>query len=117
MARTEITVNTLGRSTSGTTISDVVIPADGIKFKNDGKTFLLLRNTHSSTNEATIVTGATLDGLAVSDLAITMAAGDSTNQVILKGPFPTTVYNQTDGYVHVDAGTADEIYAYAFKSA
>lgn len=117
MARTEITPVTIGRTTVATTIGDTLIPTDGLKFKNDGKTMILARNIHSGTNKLTVQTGQKVDNLDIDDLEITMADGSATNQVVIKGPFPTTVYNQSDGYVYLDAGTADKIYIYAFKQA
>lgn len=117
MARTEIDVNVLGRSTVGTTIVDTLIPTDGLKVKNDGKTFLSFRNTEAGTNAVTVGTGQTTDNLAIADLAFTLADGSATNQVVIKGPFPRNPYNQSDGYLYLDAGTVDKVYVYAFQSA
>lgn len=115
MARTELTVYETNRTTSSTTISDVLIPTDGVKFKNDGKIKLLLRNINNGVDTVTIQTGGTSDGLAITDLTVAMADGSATNQVVIKGPFPLSPYNQTDGYVYVDASVADKVYAYAFR--
>lgn len=116
MARIEISVNTLNRDTTGTTIVDTLIPADGLKVKNDGKTFLSFRNIDVGTNDVTVATGQTIDDLAIADLIFTMAIGSASNQVSIKGPFPKSVYNQSDGYIYLDAETNDKVYVYAFKS-
>jgi len=73
---------------------------NGNKFLNDGKTFLRVKNGSGAPITVTIETPGTVDGQALADLVITVAAtGDGTgldDQVI--GPF-TAIYNQTDGYV------------------
>jgi len=116
MARTEIDVNVLSRGALGTTIVDTLIPADGLKVKNDGKTLLSFRNIEAGVNIVTIST-SDIDNLEIADLSFTLADGSATNQVVIKGYFPKSIYNQDDGYLYIDASVVDKVYVYAFQTA
>ena len=73
--------------------------SNGNKCANDGKMILLLENTNGSNSATvTIATPKTVNGLAVADNAITLAA----NQIKIAGPFPPELYNQAAG--DTDAG-------------
>ncbi len=75
--------------------------ADGHAFLNDGRVFVRMRNSGASSHDITFVTPVTQGGvalLAVADLVV--AVLDATARVI--GPFAVSLYNQTDGTVHID---------------
>ena len=65
----------------------------GDDFLNDGKQFVVLKNTDASSRTVTFVTTFTVDGRAVEDLAIAVPAATT----IYVGPFKTTYYNDTNG--------------------
>jgi len=105
-ARSALSVQSVTRS--ALTAAYTQIPTDGYKFTNDGATILHLKNSSGSTKYITVTTPLTVDGLAVSDLTLTIT---STSEVFL-GPFPTTTYNQQSGsdknmvYLNVDTTDA-----------
>ena len=72
----------------------------GNKFINDGRTVLRVKNGSGAPITATIDNPAVVDGQAVADLVVSVAAtGDGSGldyQDI--GPFPPS-FNQADGYV------------------
>ena len=68
--------------------------SDTYKFRNDGKTRLLVEKSGAGACTLTMVTPATVRGLAVSDKTATIAA--STGDVAL-GPFPPSLYNDENG--------------------
>ena len=80
------------------------VAADDLSFINDGQTFLEIRNQGAAADTVTIITPATVEGLAVADVAITVA-NDATPAHA--GPFPPAIFNQPDGTVHVDVTTAN----------
>lgn len=108
MARAEVTVNTLNRAPTAVN-SYIDIGTDGVKFKNTGKEFIIVKRDQASTSTITISTNVTIDGLALPDLTVAMAAGDSAVQEKILGPFPTQYYNQEGGYVHVDSDDSDDM--------
>ena len=72
-------------------------------FQNDGKTILIVTNGSASTLVVTIVTPGTVDGLAIGDRTVSIAAG--VKEAI--GPFQRRIYNYSDGDVTVEYdGTA-----------
>lgn len=110
MARTEITPTALGRA-DGSAITWTDIGADGVKFRNTGKEFILLRRDQAAASAVTVSTNFSQDALDLPDLSIALAAGDATEQFEAYGPFPTSYYNQTGGYVHVDSDDSDDMIA------
>jgi len=72
----------------------------GNKFINDGRTMLRVKNNGASPITVTIDCPATLDGQAVTDLTVTIAATGSGTGLDFQdiGPFPPS-FNQSDGYV------------------
>ncbi len=69
--------------------------ANDHSFANDGRVFLLARNTDASSRDVTIVTPGTVDEENVSDKIVAVPAGASR----YIGPFPPSVYG---GVVSVD---------------
>ncbi len=66
-------------------------------FANSGKQFLLITNGNALSTVVTVVTQATIDGLAITDLTVTIPT--ATTKLI--GPFPPSTYNDASGYVTV----------------
>ena len=97
MARTDLTVQQIVR----TGLEAVYAAADGSNqnaFANDGRTFLRVVNGGGSPINVTIDTPGSVDGLAVSNLVVAVTNAEDR----LIGPFPTNIYNQSDGKVYVD---------------
>ena len=109
---TPVAINRIGTGVGTTAImARTAFTADQIQFKNTGKEFIVVERAVSSTSSITIHTNVTEDGLVLPDVVHAMAAGDSTVQTKLIGPFPTADYNQSDGYVHVDSDSTDDTIA------
>ena len=88
------TVQTVTRS-GITPTKNAVASSDN--FVNDGRTVLHVTNGSGGSLTVTIVTPNTSDGLAVADRTVTIPNGEE--RVI--GPFPRSVYNDSDGNVTV----------------
>lgn len=113
MAYTALTLLTAARA--GVSIADAALTAavaGGHSFVNDGATILLLQNTNAATRTITITSAQTVDGLAVADVSITLAA---TTGRLLTAYFPRTVYNQSDGTVLVDYSATAGVLVAAVK--
>jgi len=67
-------------------------PTNDHSFLNNGRTILQVRNTAGSSKTFDVVTPNTVDGLAVSDRTVTVAAG----KTVYVGPFPRSIYSGTD---------------------
>lgn len=81
---------------AGLTPSLAAVAAGGDEFSNEGYTFVELRNGHGSASRTiTFVTQSTVDGQAVADRTVTVAAGARA----LVGPFPTGTYNNANDRV------------------
>lgn len=92
MARTALTVQDCVRT--GLTGSYTAASADGHAFNNESeRVFLHVKNAATNvTVTVTVQTPKTVDGLAVTDLTVTM--GFSSERFI--GPFPNAVYGKKD---------------------
>ncbi len=64
------------------------------KFRNDGNTRLLCEKTGAGACTMTMVTPATLQGRAVADDTVVIAA---TTGDVVAGPFAPSVYNDSNG--------------------
>lgn len=69
----------------------------GDAFLNSAKRFLVIDNADGSPMTLTLVTQNTVDGEAVDDKTIVVAAG--TRQLL--GPFPPAIYNDNDDKVQL----------------
>lgn len=80
----------------------------GDAFVNTGRNYLLVRHTNSggSSVTLTIETQATVDGEAVADKTVVIAAGDDPH---LLGPFPMQVYNDGDQKVQLTWSSETDI--------
>ena len=81
-----------GIDTAGTAAA-----AGGDTFPNTGREMLVVKNSGASPITVTLDIKATLDGQAVTDPTVAVAAG--VEKVI--GPFPTGYYNDANGQVAV----------------
>lgn len=117
MAYTTIAVQTLTDPVSSaglmnTAPQNVAAGAgNGVKFANNGKTVLLVVNKGAA-GSLTCLTGATVKGLAIADLAaITLPASGTNDGASIIGPFDPTLYNDSSGLCTVElttgAGGAD----------
>jgi hypothetical protein len=101
VARTALTLLTADRD--GVSIADAALTdanTDGHSFENDGATVLVIQNTNGAGRTLTIKTPGVVDGdLAIAERTISVAA---TTGRLITATFPRTIYNQTDGTVHVD---------------
>jgi hypothetical protein len=100
MARTEITVTEASPAgvAPGFQAADA---ANGMKFRNNHPTILLVRNGGASPITVTVETSVTVEGIAVPDRLITVPAGG--DRVI--GPFLPAYYDQSGadrGFVFVE---------------
>lgn len=82
-------------SRSGLTPSYASAESGGDEFANTGTEFIHIKNGDGSSHTVTIVTSATVDGLAVEDRAVAVPAGEER----MIGPFPTSSYNDSSGNV------------------
>lgn len=99
------TLTVLDVTRSGVVATPAAVAAGGDQFLNDGKTLVGCYNDHATVNRTfTFVTQKTVDGLAVSDLAVSVTPA---NDLKFVGPFPVEIYNDANGYVQMtysDAG-------------
>lgn len=75
--------------------------SNNYKIRNDGKTFLQVINGGGGSVVVTIVTQAVLGGNAVADRVVTVLT--VTEQLI--GPFPPSVFNDSNGDIDVSYDT------------
>ena len=68
--------------------------ADGYALPGDGRTWIECKNINGATRTVTADIPGTVDGLAVTDKAVVVAA--TTGDKII-GPFPPSIYNQVTG--------------------
>ena len=100
MAREEVDVQTV--DTQGLSAVYDAAPADGISFVNDdGRVILHVKNTDAAARTVTVQSVAEIDGIAIDDLAVVVAAASEA----FIGPFAPETYNQgEDPDVDVDFG-------------
>lgn len=109
MARTSLTVQEV--ALAGITLSFEAANADGNSFANDGNVILYVKNGDASSHTVTIPTPATVGGMAVEDLTVSVPAGGE--KVV--GPFPTHVFNQSGGVVYVNYDAVTSVTVAAIK--
>lgn len=102
-------------SRAGMTIADAAMTAavaGGHSVVNDGLVQLELLNTSASIVNVTIGAPNLVDtyaGLSVSGLLIVLPAGNVTPTRQLTPFFPRTIYNQSDGTIHVDYSATSSV--------
>ena len=102
-------------SRSGVTDTLAAANSDGSRFSNDGHVFLEVANGGTSPITVTFETPGTVDGLAISDLAV--AVPTSTTKMI--GPFQPSLFNQIagsyTGYVFVTYSSVTTVTVAAWR--
>jgi hypothetical protein len=92
MAATELTVQAVART--GLEATYTAANADGghvVDNQADRRMFLHVKNGDSGAHTVTVATPGTVDDLAISDLEVTIPAGEER----FIGPFPSSVYNSS----------------------
>lgn len=111
MARTALTTQKF--TTQGLEATYVTPDAAGCSFRNSGKQLLHVKNGSASSINVTLNIGRTVQGQAVTDPVVAVAAGDE----MFFGPFPDD-YEQLDGtnnvYVDFSAVTSVTVAALGF---
>lgn len=90
-----------------TTNKTTVNTSNTYQFLNDGRTKVFINNATNANCVATIVTPNTVDGLAVTDRAVSVP----TLKAYMVGPFPPDIYNNDSGYLAMTFDQAVEITA------
>ena len=107
MARLAIAPSVITR-TGVTQPAQTVGQVDGHKIANNGYVVIEVNNIHATLARNVIVqTPGTVDGLAIADLTISVAA----LAIIMLGPFPPSYYNQVAsdlGSIYVDEHAGSE---------
>lgn len=80
-------------SDAGTTMTLAAASGDGHKFPNTGREFVVVTNSYTATVTLTVVTGGNAGGIAISDVDVSLTAGQSK----IVGPFNTAIFNQPSG--------------------
>lgn len=114
MARAPVTLRTITSAGRGLIADEIAIAADGVSIANAGRTYVILHNTTAGAVNVTFETPAQFDtNLALADRVISVAAND----VVIAGPFRTSLYNQAGNLIHADVAIGDinkiEIMAFA----
>lgn len=66
--------------------------------RNNGKVFLHFKKSGAGNCTLTVVTPNTVDGLAVTDLTVTIPATTGDKFI---GPFPPSIYNDANGDIEI----------------
>ena len=82
--------------TSTTVINSGLVTSDTYTFSNDGRVFLHFTKTGAGSATITVTSQATVQGLAVANLTVTVPA---TTGDVFMGPFPTSIFNDSSGNV------------------
>jgi hypothetical protein len=103
MARGILTVQNVVKAGLSPALAAASTYTDGDSFPNDGRTFLWIKNSSTSVT-VTITTTVTTGGYAVADQTCAVASTDTNGKFL--GPFDPNVFNDANGYVNIDYGTA-----------
>ena len=93
-----------------TTLPVTPTATHGNKMLNDGRTFIEVNNGSGDSIDVTINTPGSVDGYAIAELTVAVAAG--VRKKI--GPF-TSIFNQSDGYVWVVCSAVTTVTMGAFR--
>ena len=100
MARTALNAETINSQTTRTPTFTAAI-ADGHMVKNDGLTFLRVKNTDGSSKTVTVLIPETLAGVAAANGGRQHTVPATTGDVTI-GPFPDEYTQPSDGRVWFD---------------
>ena len=109
MARAALTVQEI--SLTGLNPSYVAAEGDGNSFTNLGDVFIHVKNASGGSITVTVQTPATVQGVAVEEVPVSVPA--SGERMI--GPFPPSVFNQSDATVYVDYSAVTSLTVAAVK--
>lgn len=98
MADVAVTVEEIVRTGIDLTDTGSLSTSDTYLVPNDGKTFLHIKKSGATDCTVTIATPGTVDGLAVTDLTVTVPATTGDKMI---GPFPRDIYNNASGQISV----------------
>ena len=96
----------------GVVTTEILSTAEGASFANDGRTFLYMLNTAVACT-ITVKTPGTIDGLDIDELTYVVPIDADVPSMI--GPFPPSIYNQSDGTVHVTPSDPTTFYYAAVR--
>lgn len=96
-ARAELSVGQIVRTGLAAQAGTAGVVPDGHKFANNGRTYVRVTKA-TATGNITFQTPKKILGLDLAELIVAFEIDD----VKLIGPFPTNVFNQSDGMVYVD---------------
>ncbi len=102
------TLTVQGAARTGAQLSaQSVTTADGFRFKNDGRTLMIIEEKNAANCELGITPVKTVDGLAVSARTVDVTA----SQQWVLGPWAPEQYNDADGYANftVEADQASAV--------
>lgn len=110
MARTALSTQQIARS--GLNPAYTAANADGHSIENRNKNvFMHVKNGGASPISVTFITPATVAGLAIADLVVSVPNAEE--RII--GPFSANPFNQADSTVHVDFSAVVSVTVAAFK--
>jgi len=113
MARVALTVQQIGRDGSGLAVTNPAPASTQLSIpNNDGRMFLEVKNTGATTQTVTVQTPGQVAGLDVADLVATIPPTSGDRMI---GPFPTSVFNQSDGSVYVDLSATTTMTVACFR--
>ena len=114
----DIALNPQVTSRSGTVVTYVTsttVPpltaTDRFQIPNNGSVLLLVKNGATAT-VVTVETPSTVDGLAVADREVTVAADSDA----VLGPFPPSIYNDSDENLNVSIDDVAHVSIAAIRS-
>jgi hypothetical protein len=100
-----VTVTAQELSRAGVTPTYNAASADNNAFSNDGRTMVQVLNVGAEMT-VTIPTPGTVDGLAITDLAVVVPLTTGNKMI---GPFPPDIYNQSTGEVYLNWSRSSDV--------
>ena len=97
---------------AGVLTTEILSTTEGASFTNDGRTFLYMLNT-AAVCTITVKTPGTIDGLAIDEMTYVVPVDATVPSMV--GPFPPSIYNQSDGTVHVTPSDPTTFYYAAVR--
>lgn len=98
MANVDVTVQEITRAGLTPAYTGSLSTSDTYLIPNDGKTYIHVKKTGANNCTVTVATQNTVDGLAITDLTVTVVATTGDKKI---GPFPRDIYNNADGEIAV----------------
>lgn len=100
MTRVALTVQQIDRDTNGLAATHTAPTSTELSIpNNDGRIFIDVKNTGTTTMTVTAQTPGNVGGLAIAELVTTVGITSGDQMV---GPFPPAIFNQADGSVYLD---------------